>query len=81
MAKSSVYQSKTSDNKGVINWSEEENQIWAELYAKQLPLLKTRACSQYMEGLSLLALPDDRIPQLPDIDKVLLAQTLSLIHI
>jgi phenylalanine-4-hydroxylase len=75
MAKSSVYQSKTSDSKGVINWSEEENQIWAELYARQLPLLKTRACNQYMEGLSLLALPDDRIPQLPDIDKVLLAQT------
>ncbi|MBZ2162478.1 phenylalanine 4-monooxygenase [Alteromonas stellipolaris] len=75
MAKSSVYQSKASDSEGVINWSEEENQIWAALYARQLPLLETRACAQYMEGLSLLALPDDRIPQLPDIDKVLLAQT------
>ena len=75
MAKSTQYQSRTSDSNGFIAWSDEENKIWAELYERQVPLLKERACKQYMDGLSLLSLPHDRIPQLPDVDRVLLEQT------
>jgi phenylalanine-4-hydroxylase len=75
MAKSTQYQSKTSNEEGVIEWSTEENEIWSELYARQIPLIKERACKQYLEGIELLGLAEDRIPQLPDIDKVLLEQT------
>jgi len=75
MAKSTQYQSKTSDKHGIISWSDEENAMWSELYNRQIPLLQKRACAQYMDGLSLLSLPSDAIPQLPDIDKVLIAQT------
>jgi phenylalanine-4-hydroxylase len=75
MAKSTQYQSKTSNENGVIEWSTEENEIWSELYARQIPLVRERACKQYLEGIELLGLAEDRIPQLPDIDKVLLEQT------
>lgn len=75
MKKSSRYQSKKANSSGFISWSEEENLIWSQLYAKQLPLLNERACKQYMDGLALLSLPHDRIPQLPDIDDVLFAKT------
>lgn len=75
MAKSTQYQSRTSNENGVIEWSTEENQIWSELYARQMPLVKERACKQYLDGIEMLGLSEDRIPQLPDIDKVLLEHT------
>ncbi|GEA11760.1 phenylalanine 4-monooxygenase [Alteromonas sp. KUL49] len=75
MAKSSQYQSKSSDQNGVIHWTNEENAIWSALYERQLPLVEARACKEYMDGLALLDLSKDKVPQLPDIDKVLLAQT------
>ncbi len=75
MAKSSQYQSKSSDHNGIIHWTSEENAIWSALYERQLPLVEERACSEYMNGLALLDLAKDKIPQLPDINKVLLDKT------
>lgn len=71
MSKTTQYQSKASDNDGFINWSEEENQIWSELYHRQMELLPGRACQQYMEGLELLGMSATAIPQLPEINAVL----------
>lgn len=75
MAKMSNYISKLSDESGVIQWEEEENKIWSELYARQKKLLKGRACDEFMNGLELLDLPEHEIPQLGDVDKVLLETT------
>lgn len=75
MSKQTNYKAKTPDLNGVITWTDEENQIWSELFHRQIQLLRGRACKEYFRGLDLLALPDDRIPQLPDIDKVLLETT------
>ena len=44
MPKATQYQSRQSDDNGIIHWSDEENQIWSELYARQIPLVKERAC-------------------------------------
>lgn len=71
MSKTTQYQSKASDKDGFINWSEEENQIWSELYHRQMELLPGRACQQYMDGLELLGMSATTIPQLPEINAVL----------
>ncbi|AJP43253.1 phenylalanine 4-monooxygenase [Alteromonas australica] len=75
MTKETNYQSRQPDDKGLIAWSPEENLVWTELYARQRPLIEKRACEQYLKGMELLKLPKDGIPQLPDIDKVLMANT------
>ena len=75
MATSSAYQSKQPDEHGIIHWSEQENATWSELCRRQISLLPGRACQQYLNGLKLLALPKNRIPQLQEIDRVLVAST------
>lgn len=75
MPKSTQYQSRESDENGFIAWSDEENQIWSELYARQLPLVEARGCQEYLDGLELLQLNKNEIPQLPDINKVLMEKT------
>jgi phenylalanine-4-hydroxylase len=75
MPKTTQYASRESDGSGHIAWSTEENQIWSELYSRQIPLVKERACDEYIEGLRLLNLSENCIPQLPDINRVLLERT------
>ncbi|MBT1450875.1 phenylalanine 4-monooxygenase [Glaciecola sp. XM2] len=71
MSKSTKYVSREISKDGMIAWSSEENDRWARLYDRQMKLLNGRACDEYMQGIELLKMPADRIPQLPDIDKVL----------
>lgn len=75
MAKASKYISRQPNSDGIIDWNDEENQIWSELFARQKKLLAGRACNEFMHGLDLLGLPEDRIPQLQEVDKVLLETT------
>ena len=75
MAKASKYTSKTPDENGVIHWSEEENKIWSELVTRQLACIEGKACDEYMDGLKKINLPHDRIPQLSELNEVLLATT------
>lgn len=75
MAKSSQYVSRTPDENGIIHWSDEENQIWAELIKRQLSCIEGKACNEYMQGLEKLNLPLDRIPQLDEINQVLERET------
>jgi len=71
MSKQTKYVSRNINENGYIQWSEEENNRWTRLYERQIDLLEGRACQEYMEGIKLLNMPADSIPQLPDIDKVL----------
>ncbi|NMH59578.1 phenylalanine 4-monooxygenase [Alteromonas ponticola] len=73
--KGTTYKSKPSDENGFIAWSDEENQIWSELYHRQMEIIQGRACQQYLDGLELIGLTEQSIPQLPDINKVLLETT------
>ena len=47
-----TYISKQSDETGVIHWSAEENQIWADLIKRQLGCIEGKACQEYMDGLA-----------------------------
>jgi phenylalanine-4-hydroxylase len=71
MLKNIAYTSHKPDENGRVNWSREENTVWAALLEKQSGLLKGRACDEYLHGLELLNLPSDRVPQLAEISAVL----------
>jgi phenylalanine-4-hydroxylase len=75
MSKQSKYVSKQADENGIIHWSQDENQRWKRLYERQMKLLDGRACKQYMHGVDLLGMTANEIPQLKDIDEVLLKTT------
>lgn len=73
--KSTTYVAKPVDENGIAQYDHEENKVWHELFARQLPIVKTRACAEYLKGLELLNLPNDHIPQCPEVSKVLQATT------
>lgn len=75
MSKRSSYVAREPDSSGHIRYPEEEHAIWHDLVERQVHLLPGRACQPYLDGLSTLALPNDRIPQLAEINRVLKAAT------
>jgi phenylalanine-4-hydroxylase len=48
-------------------YTEEEHGTWALLVENQQKVLPGRACNEFMEGLSQIRFPADRIPRLADI--------------
>ncbi|NMT92503.1 phenylalanine 4-monooxygenase, partial [Vibrio alginolyticus] len=60
---------------GRVEWSHEEDAIWRDLVTRQMSVIKERACDAYLRGLELLNLPQDRVPQLPEINRVLMETT------
>ena len=67
------YAAKQADAAGLVSYTEEENDIWHTLVERQMPIVKTRACQEYLEGLERLGLPHDRVPQCADVNKALKA--------
>lgn len=75
MGKTSQYVSRQPDEHGIIAWSDEDNAVWHDLVKRQLEIIPCKACDEFMHGLDLLQLPQDRIPQLHEINQVLEATT------
>ncbi|MBN8523512.1 MAG: hypothetical protein J0M23_06650 [Rickettsiales bacterium] len=50
-----------------IVYNSEQDQVWQALITQQLPLVLKVACKEYIEGLKLLNLPGDKIPELSKI--------------
>lgn len=75
MPKQIKYQAKQADTDGRIHWEEAEHMRWKRLYERQMQLLEGRACKQFLHGLDLLGLSSECIPQLQQIDQVLLNET------
>jgi phenylalanine-4-hydroxylase len=46
------------------DYSDEEHEIWKTLFARQQELLVGRGCQEYMDGLKIMAFPNERIPGL-----------------
>ncbi len=67
----SSYVSKSVDAQGFAVYTQEENEVWHELYQRQTLILPGRACDEYLQGLKQLALPKNRVPQCPEVSKVL----------
>jgi len=75
MAKGTSYQAKLPDENGYIQYTPQEDDIWRQLITRQMSWIDDTACDEFLTGLKLLNLPKDRVPQLDEIDNVLLAQT------
>ncbi len=75
MAKSSKYVAKLPDENGVIPYSDEEHSVWRDLYARQIAIIQGRVCQEFLDGLDMLKLPVDRIPQPTEVSRVLFERT------
>jgi phenylalanine-4-hydroxylase len=71
----SRYTSKLPDHKGIIQYTDEENSVWSDLITNQYPLLHDHACNEYIQALHLMDFPHDRVPQLHEVNEVLLDYT------
>ncbi|MSP52851.1 MAG: phenylalanine 4-monooxygenase [Gammaproteobacteria bacterium] len=69
------YLAKQADHNGFIQFSDEENETWAILIDRQDKVVAEFACQEYLDGLTILNMPRDRVPQCADINKVLQART------
>ncbi len=75
MPKSTEYAAKVADDRGFIAYDAEEDAVWRDLMAQQLPAVRDRMASPYLRGLDLLDLPQDRVPQCPEVSAKLGALT------
>ncbi len=71
----SRYTSRQPNERGIVEYSDEEHRVWKILFERQQQLLPGRACDEFIEGLKNLHLTADEIPQLPDISRRLKAAT------
>lgn len=69
------YQSKPVDENGFVDYTKEENEVWKELYNRQINVIENRAFSEFIDGLHLLNLTSEKIPQIPDINARLMDHT------
>lgn len=70
-----AYVSHQVNTEGFINYSTQEALAWEQLYSRQLKQLPGHACREFLEGLAVLNFPAKEIPQLPDVTKILKAET------
>lgn len=73
--KPSTYVAKPVDANGNAHYTEEEDLTWHDLIVRQLPIIESRACEEYLHGIKLLDLPKNRIPQCPEVSTILHAAT------
>ncbi|CUH75173.1 Phenylalanine-4-hydroxylase [Tritonibacter multivorans] len=67
MPKSTDYVAKIPDDTGHIAYTSEEDAVWADLYAQQLPRIREHASKPYLDGFDRVAMAADRVPQCPEI--------------
>ena len=75
MPKDSKYVSKPKGPDGLVPYTDEENLIWSELYARQEKAIAGKACQEYLDGLDLLNMPKHRVPQLEEVNRILRRET------
>lgn len=73
--KQTHYISKPVDANGIAHYTEEENAVWQTLIERQLKIIENRACDEHIEGIKMLNMPIDRIPQCKDISAALYKAT------
>jgi phenylalanine-4-hydroxylase len=69
------YGSKHPGPDGRYAYTPEEDAVWGELFDRQMAFLPGRVTPEYLDGVSLLGLKRDRVPQIAEIDARLGALT------
>ena len=75
MPATTAYQAKIPDQYGRIAYSAEEDLVWRDLCAQQLPNVRKYAAKAYLDGLNVVQLPTTSVPQCADVSAVLRART------
>lgn len=73
--KQSKYVSKKPDDKGFVQYNQDETEIWRILYERQMKIVQNRCCEEFIQGIHDLGLKADHIPQIPEVNKRLSALT------
>jgi phenylalanine-4-hydroxylase len=63
-----TYVSKIPNEKGIIDWTVDENHTWNTLITRQTEIVKTRSCQEFLEGLDRIGFSRDRVPQHTEIN-------------
>lgn len=62
------YVARKPDASGFVAYTPQENQTWATLYERQHKVIQGRACREFLEGLEILNMPRDRVPQCAELN-------------
>lgn len=69
--KTSSYTAKIPNENGFVDYTPDENAVWQTLFARQIKIIKNRACNEYIEGIKALDLTEKTVPQLPEVNQQL----------
>jgi len=72
---STKYNAKIADENGLITYDDDEHTIWKDLYAEQDYPVQRHMSKVYKQGMDVIDLPKNHIPQCKDISKILLETT------
>lgn len=75
MTKHTNYTAKQPDRSGLIHYTQEENEVWRDLIARQQPHVEHYAAKPYLDGQKRLNLPVDRVPQCKEVSETLMKLT------
>ncbi len=75
MPKSTSYEAKLPDEQGYIAYTAEEDAVWKDLFDAQRGAVEAHMAKPYLQGLKALDMPQDRVPQCPDISASLMRET------
>tara|TARA_R110000868_G_scaffold84822_4_gene238912 strand:+ start:9907 stop:10716 length:810 start_codon:yes stop_codon:yes gene_type:complete len=75
MSKTTQYVAKVPDAHGSILYTDDEHEVWHTLYTRQLPHVQNRACKEYLDGVDILGLSADHIPQCNEVSAILEQRT------
>ncbi len=75
MPASTAYEAKVPDAQGRIAYTADEDLVWRDLCAQQIPNVRRHSAKAYLDGLAAVNLPVDRVPQCGEISEVLRART------
>ena len=57
------------------SYSDDDHDVWRQLYARQQALLPGRACDAFLQAQARMRMPTDRIPKFSDLNAILGAAT------
>ncbi|MDQ7072090.1 MAG: phenylalanine 4-monooxygenase [Rhodobacterales bacterium] len=65
------YAAKVPDENGTIFYESEDNAVWRDLVAQQMPNVQKYAAQPYLAGMAHMDFPTDRVPQCGEISQIL----------
>lgn len=69
------YISKYPNEDGLIDYTATENETWGRLLKRQNEVVKGRACSEFLLGVKKLNFPQNKVPQVKEVSKILKQET------